>query len=142
MIKYVNNSPVFKFSSDLSGSKVIFFLVRITGVDSSVPTVQISRNVAPIRTRGFARTWLNNRPKRATQGCILTSKTWCHTPPSAIIKPRANPQVQANAMLRVICTIHQNYSVYWICKNHFQSMCYNISGDTHHWHWSYHPFNF
>jgi len=83
------------------------------------PTVQISRNVALARTCTFAR-GLINRPKKGvapvaladitkhTQGCTLTNETGATPPPSAIIKPRANPRARANAMLRVICTIYRS----------------------------------
>ena len=66
-------------------------------------TVQISRNVAPARTRGFAcgliiagvAPVLLADITKHTQGCTLTSKKGAMPPSSEIIKPRANPRAQA-----------------------------------------------
>ena len=80
--------------------------------------VQISRNVAPARTHGFARSLIIAQKKRVapvllvditkhTQGCTLTSKTGTTPPPLAIIKPQANPRARADTMLCMICTIRK-----------------------------------
>ena len=90
--------------------------------------VHISRNVALARTRKFA-CGLINHPKNGmasvsfvdimkhTQGCTLTSKAGVTPPPSAIIKPRANPQARANATLQVICTVVLNPYIIYLCCN-------------------------